>query len=144
MLVRRLGTSFMFDHVAKLLGSGGEALMYEEGRSLGHLNADIMIKLVGPERVKTKSSELGHFLTAQGWGSPEIEGSPSEGIFAVKLHDCFECSAPVTHRKGCNFMRGYFAGGMETSMGGNADAKEVKCALKGAPSCEFVVTRIVS
>jgi predicted hydrocarbon binding protein len=140
LLMRRLGASLMFDHVAKLLGSGGEALLYEEGRSLSLLNAELMIKLVGLQRVRTNSAELSPFLTAQGWGSPEIEGSLGAGNLRVKLNDCFECSAPVTYRKGCNFMRGYFAGSMEASMGGNADAKEVKCTLKGAPSCEFMVT----
>ncbi|HEV2138476.1 MAG TPA: 4-vinyl reductase [Nitrososphaerales archaeon] len=46
----------------------------------------------------------------------------------------------MTYRKGCNFMRGYFAGSMEASMGGSVDAKEIKCTLRGASSCEFVVT----
>lgn len=140
MLMRRLGVSLMFDHVSKLLGSGGEALLYEEGRSLSIVNVENMIKLVGLERVRTNSAELSHFLTAQGWGSPEVKGSPSEGSFLIRLNDCFECSAEVTYRKGCNFMRGYFAGSMEATMGGYVDSKEVKCTMKGAPSCEFSVT----
>ncbi|MDA4127783.1 MAG: 4-vinyl reductase, partial [Thaumarchaeota archaeon] len=74
------------------------------------------------------------------WGSPEIVGNLGEGSLSIKLNDCFECSAKVTYRKGCNFMRGYFAGSMEASMGGNVEAKEVRCGLKGAPSCEFSVT----
>ncbi len=140
MLVRRFGASFMFDHVAKILGTGGEALLYEEGRSLSLLNAENMIKLVGLQRVKANSAELSPFLTAQGWGSPEIEGSLGGGNLIVKLNGCFECSAKVTYRKGCNFMRGYFAGSMEAATGGTVDSKEVRCTLKGAPSCEFLVT----
>ena len=130
----------MFDHVSKLLGSGGETLLYEEGRSLSLLNSENMIKLVGLQRVRTNSAELSPFLTAQGWGSPEIEGSLGAENLIVKLNDCFECSAKVTYRKGCNFMRGYFAGSMEAATGGTVESKEVKCMLKGAPSCEFLVT----
>ena len=140
MLVRRLGASLMFDHVAKLLGSGGETLLYEEGRSLSLLNAENMIKLVGIERVRTSSAELSHFLTAQGWGSLDVVGNLGDGSLSIKLSDCFECSAKVTYRKGCNFMRGYFAGSMEASMGGNVEAKEVRCSMKGNSSCEFNVT----
>jgi predicted hydrocarbon binding protein len=140
MLVRRLGVSLMFDHVANLLGSGGEALLYEEGRSLGRLNSENMMKLVGRHRVRASSAELSHFLTAQGWGSPEIVGGTAEERFVVKLKDCFECSARTGSRKGCNFMRGYFAGAAETSLGRNAEVQEVRCFLKGAPLCEFVVT----
>jgi len=140
MLFRRLAVSRMFDRVASMLGSGGEALLYEEGKSLSRLNAEKMIDLLGRDRVRANSAELSHFLTAQGWGSPEIENGPAEGTSIVKLKDCFECSAQVPSRKGCNFMRGYFAGAAETTLGGSAEVKEVKCILKGAPSCDFVVT----
>ncbi|HEV2138475.1 MAG TPA: hypothetical protein VGR53_06505 [Nitrososphaerales archaeon] len=80
MLVRRFGASLMFDHVAKLLGSGGEALLYEEGRSLSLLNAENMIRLVGLQRVRTKSAELSPFLTAQGGVPLRLKEASVPGI----------------------------------------------------------------
>jgi predicted hydrocarbon binding protein len=140
MLLRRHAVSLMFGHVARMLGSGGEALLYEEGYSLGKLNAESMVKVLGPERVRSNSVELSHFLTAQGYGSLSMEKGPTQGSFTLKLEDCFECSARASSRKGCDFMRGYFVGAIETSFEGKMEGKEVKCALKGASSCEFLVT----
>jgi predicted hydrocarbon binding protein len=140
MLVRRSGISLMFGHVARLLGSGGEVLLYEEGYSLGKLNAESMVKNLGKEVVRNNSAQLSHFLTAQGWGATELENGPNEDSYLVKVQDCFECSARASSRKGCDFMRGYFVGAAEASFGGKREAKEVRCALKGAPACEFLVT----
>jgi predicted hydrocarbon binding protein len=140
MLLRREGLSHMFDKVAKMLGSGGEALLYEEGRSLGQRNSENMVKLIGPERVRAQSQDLSHFLTALGWGEVEtVPGSGSE-VARVKIKDCFECKGELTSRKGCNFFRGYFVGTSEVALGKKLEAKEVSCILKHAPACEFVLS----
>jgi len=137
ILMRRDGLVHVFDRVSKMLGSGGDALLFEEGVAMGMRNAEMMIKNVGAQRVRDQTMVLNRFLAAQGWGILEARGGPGKDGFTVKVVDCFECSTNGSSRKGCNFMRGYLAGGAKATFGREFDATEAKCRLRGADACEF-------
>jgi len=137
ILMRRDGLVHVFDRVSKMLGSGGDALLFEEGVAMGQRNAEMMIRNVGVQRVRDQTGVLNRFLAAQGWGILEAEGGPGRDEFTVRVVDCFECSANGSSRKGCNFMRGYLAGGAKSTFGREFDSKEAKCRLRGADACEF-------
>jgi len=137
ILMRRDGLVHVFDRVSKMLGSGGDALLFEEGVTMGQRNAEMMIKTVGARRVRAQTGVLNRFLAAQGWGILAAKEGPGEDGFTVKVVDCFECSAHGSSRTGCNFVRGYLAGGAKATFGKDYESKETKCRLKGAEACEF-------
>lgn len=140
ILMRRDGLVHVFDRVSKMLGSGGDALLFEEGTAMGLRNAEMMIKNVGVKRVRAQTGTLNRFLAAQGWGEIEAKAGPGKDGFSVKIDDCFECSTDGASRGGCNFMRGYLAGGARATFGKDYESIETKCRLKGAGACEFVLT----
>jgi predicted hydrocarbon binding protein len=140
ILMRRDGLVHVFDRVSKMLGSGGDALLFEEGMAMGLRNAEMMIKNVGARRVRAQTGILNRLLAAQGWGEIEAKEGPRKDVFTVKVVDCFECSPGGASRRGCNFMRGYLVGGAKATSGKDYESKETKCRLKGAETCEFQLT----
>ena len=140
ILMRKEGLVHVFDRVSKMLGSGGDALLFEEGIAMGSRNAEKMINTVGAERVRAQVGILNRFLAAQGWGIIEAKEGPGAGGFTVRVVDCFECSPGGSSRRGCNFMRGYLAGGAKATFGRDYESSETKCVLKGADACEFRLT----
>ena len=140
ILMRKDGLVHVFERVSKMLGSGGDALLFEEGTTMGHRNAEMMISAVGKERVRAQTGVLNRFLAAQGWGVIDAKEGPGKGGFMVRVSDCFECSSDPSTRRGCNFMRGYLVGGAKATFGREYGSKETKCVLKGADACEFQLT----
>ena len=140
ILMRKDGLVQVFDRVSRILGSGGDALLFEEGMAMGLRNAEMMIKTMGAQRVRSQTGVLNRFLAAQGWGVIEAKEGPKKGGFTVRVVDCFECSPDGTSRRGCNFMRGYLVGSGIATFGRDYESKETKCALKGADACEFQLT----
>jgi len=140
ILMRKDGLVHVFDRVSKMLGSGGDALLFEEGVAMGLRNAEMMVNEFGEERVRAQTEVLNRFLAAEGWGVIESkEGSGKEG-FTVRVVDCFECASPGSSRRGCNFMRGYLAGDAKAKFGREYESKETKCIMRGADACEFRLT----
>lgn len=137
LLLRSQGISQMFDRVSGMLGSGGDALLFEEGYAMGRRNAENLIKVIGVEVVREQVGALSRTLSAQGFGDIEGDVGPSDGDFTMTVSDCFECSGDESKRKGCNFMRGYFVGSARAIFGKKYRCEEVKCILNGAKACEF-------
>jgi predicted hydrocarbon binding protein len=140
ILMRRDGLVHVFERVSNMLGSGGDALLFDEGLAMGLRNTEMMIKNVGAGRVRDQTGVLNRLLAAQGWGEIEARPGPKKDEFMVRVVDCFECSADGSSRRGCNFMRGYLAGGAKATFGRDFQSKETKCRLKGANACEFQFT----
>jgi len=137
MLMRREGLGHMFNKVSKILGSGGDALLYEEGLAMGLKNTETMVKTIGAERVRAQLRVLSRFLSAQGWGEVEAEKGPGKDEFTLRVNDCFECAESPDSRKGCNFMRGYLVGSAKIALGKDYKSVETKCVLRRANFCEF-------
>ena len=140
VLMRSRGVGQMFDRVSGMLGSGGDALLYEEGLAMGKWNAETLIKKIGVRRAKAQAGALGKSLSAQGLGEIEGDVGPSGGTFNMKVNGCFECAGEGTRRKGCHFMRGYFSGSAEALYGKRFEVEEPRCVLRGAKYCEFQVS----
>ena len=137
LLLRSRGLGQMFDKVSSMLGSGGDALLYEEGLAMGHWNAEHIIGRIGAAMVKAQVGALSRTLSAQGFGDVEGDIGPNDGEFIMTVRDCFECTGDGVKRKGCNFMRGYFVGSAQAIFGKKYGCEEPKCVLRGAKSCEF-------
>ena len=135
LLIMREGFSAVFDHIVRLFDTGGEVLLYEEGKALGHDSSQRRTKELGDETVTKESAYLDRALTAQGWGVVETDNGKSG--FQVVVEDCFECSGAGKVRKGCDFLRGYYEGLMQSDGGPAAKLEEVECRLRGGKKCVF-------
>ncbi len=140
MLLRRAGLSGVFDHIVKIFGTGGEVLLYEEGLAMAQRNAKNMNDLLTPEVVGPNTSYLIEFLTAQGWGVFEPTAGKGSHEGTVKMSHCFECEHGSTVRKHCDFMRGYFEGSANFTLGVSMQVEELECALRGDKACIYRVT----
>ncbi|HME19272.1 MAG TPA: V4R domain-containing protein [Nitrososphaerales archaeon] len=138
MLVRRKAMSGMIAQIYKMLGSGGETLLYEEGKAIGRSNMEETVKTIGKERVGANMAYLRKRLRALGWGDVDapIKGDRTR----LQIRDCFECSDSTDSRTGCHFFRGYIVGNRGAMDGRDPAAEEVKCVLRGDEVCEFVIS----
>lgn len=137
ILLRREGLAGVYDHIVKIFGTGGEVLLYEQGKALGKDNAQRRVKELGVGNIVSNSSYLGRALTAQGWGLIESKTKPESKEFLITVTDCFECSGADRVRKGCDFLRGFFEGSAEVTRGKRPVVKEVECRLRGSKACVF-------
>ena len=140
MLIRRKGQAAMMDGVARTLGTGGEALLYNEGCSLGMDSSRSLGEKLGAKRATEQRRYLANLMAARGWGETELEDGKGDVYSIWRMKGCFECSSGPSPRKGCNFMRGYFAGVDSVVSGREVDCTETRCVLKGGEWCEFVST----
>ena len=139
MLFRRRALARMFDRVNRLLGSGGETLLYEEGVAIGRANGEAFVKMLGAESVRKNIAYLRNNLAALGWG--RVTAGPSSGETShILIYDSFECSSSAASRTGCHFFRGYVVGNRSATFGHDVIAEEVKCLLRGDDVCDFLVT----
>jgi len=138
MLFRRKAMASMLSQIYRLLGSGGETVLYEEGKAIGRSNMEDTVGTIGKERVRNNISYLRKRLRALGWGDvvAPIEGDRTR----LQIRDCFECSDSPGSRTGCHFFRGYIVGNRGAIDGKDPTSEEVKCVLRGDKVCEFVVT----
>lgn len=139
-LARRDGVSEMFNHIVKIFGSGGEVLLFEEGKALGRENARKRVSELGVERVREEGSYLAKALAAQGWGNSETLKGRKTGEIVLEVTDCFECCGGPSGRKGCHFYRGFLEGSAEITSKVPVKSEEIQCTFKGAKACVFRLT----
>ena len=136
VLLRSRSLRHMFDRVSKMLGSGGDALLYEEGAAMGRSAVEAIQDRLEKRLARSQAGVLHRVMSAEGFGEITAEEGPAEGGFALSVRDCFECSKGAP-RTGCNFMRGYFVGAAEAVFQRKFEGVETRCVLKGADRCEF-------
>ena len=139
ILLRSSGLRHMFDRVSKILGSGGDALLFEEGGAMGRSAVEALHNRFEKDVARSQAAVLHRVMSAEGFGEITAEEGPVEGGFTLSVNNCFECSRGAP-RTGCNFMRGYFVGAAETVFQKKFEAAETKCVLKAADHCEFRLT----
>jgi len=138
MLLGREAMAGMLAQVYRLLGSGGETLLYEEGKAIGRSNMEEAVRAIGKERVGANIAYLRKRLRALGWG--DVDAPVKGDRTRLHIRDCFECSGSADSRTGCHFFRGYIVGNRGAIDGKDPAAEEVKCVLRGDDVCEFVIT----
>lgn len=137
MLLRRDGLDGVFDRIVRLLGTGGEVLLYEEGKAMGKHNAMEEMSELGSDVVLAHVGYLAKQLTAEGWGDTESDTHPGSKEIVITVHDCLECAHRGDVRRKCDFLRGYFEGTAEVTRGGPVRAEEIECRLTGGKACVF-------
>jgi predicted hydrocarbon binding protein len=140
ILLRRGGMISVFDQIVKIFGTGGEVLLYEEGKALGRGNAQKRVDELGSDTVVKDAGYLAKALSAQGWGKVETTSKPGSKEFVVTVTDCFECTGSARVRKRCDFVRGFFEGSSGVTRGVPIRVEEVECTLRGDPACSFRIS----
>jgi predicted hydrocarbon binding protein len=138
MTIRRKAMTGMLSRISSLLGSGGETLLYEEGKAIGRINTEETIRIIGRKRVIANITYLRKWLEALGWG--DVSATQRKDGMHFMIRDCFECADKDDYRTGCHFFRGYIVGSRGVQFGKDPVSKEVRCVLKGDRLCEIVVS----
>jgi predicted hydrocarbon binding protein len=140
ILLRSDGLGEMFDRIVQLFSSGGEVLLYEEGKAMGEDNAEEVSAQLGDEVVRTNAAYLAHQLTAQGWGATVSDTRPGSRTITITVEDCFECRGGSKGRQKCDFLRGYFEGTARVTREARLACEEIECRLTGGKSCVFRIS----
>jgi predicted hydrocarbon binding protein len=138
MTIRRKAMTGMLARISGLLGSGGETVLYEEGKAIGRINTEETIRIIGRKRVIANIAYLRKWLQALGWG--EVSATIKKDGTHFVIRDCFECAQDRDYRTGCHFFRGYIVGSRGVQYGIDPLSKEVKCMMKGDKVCEFILS----
>ena len=140
MMIRRHSLTRMLDRVNRLLGTGGQVVLFEEGIAVGRANGEAFLKALGTEKVRGNVDYLRSNLAAQGWGSVSVKRAADGETRIMAIEDCFECSSNDGGRTGCHFFRGYILGNTTATFGKQFSVEETACRMRGGEVCEFVVT----
>jgi len=135
------GLSQTFSNVVKVFGSGGETLLYLQGKDFATARFAVYKELLGPNPWD-RLSEAAHIYEAQGYGIVTIVRENGGRSIGFSVRDCFECSGARTNGRSCSFMRGVAVGSIGVVLGVEYKGEETKCRLKGSRVCEFVLTPV--
>jgi predicted hydrocarbon binding protein len=139
VLMHRTGLADMFMEVRKVLGSGGDTILYLQGKNYGRLRVEACASMFGPSPA-SKLQELSHIYEALGFGSTKITAN-SAGEVKLILNDDFECDTSTRGGKTCSFTRGLAEGSIEAILKEEMTSEETRCRLRGDDECEFVIRK---
>jgi len=136
-----VGVSRIYDHLARILGSGGETLLFEEGSALGKSSGQYLNTKLGQDRLDWKVEALLGTYRVIGWGVASVKVEKPRTRYRVSIHDCMECAGMGKDRKGCNLVRGCLTGAVSTLSNDKFNCEETKCRFRGDPFCEFLLSK---
>jgi predicted hydrocarbon binding protein len=136
-----VGVSRIYDHLARILGSGGETILFEEGSALGKSSGQYLNAMLGRGRLDWKVKALLGTYAIIGWGSGSLEVEKPGARFRVRVLDCMECSGMGKDRRGCNLLRGCLTSAVSTLAGIKFECEETKCRFRRDHFCEFLLSR---
>jgi predicted hydrocarbon binding protein len=135
------GLARIYDHITKVLGSGGETILFEEGSALGKSSGQYLNARLGHGRLDWKVKALLAMYRVQGWGSASLKIEKTQARFRFRFRDDYECAGKERNRKECGFLRGHLTGMVSTLSGKEFEGEETKCRLRGDSFCEFLLSR---
>jgi len=136
-----VGVSGIYDHLARILGSGGETILFEEGSALGKSSGQYLNAMLGRGRLDWKFKALMGTYRTIGWGSASLNVEKSRTRYRVRVSNCMECAGMGKDRKGCNLLRGCLSSAVSTLSGSKFECEETKCRFRGDSFCEFLLSR---
>ena len=131
------GMNSVFNQVAKVFGSGGEAILYGEGHSLGLANGSYLKEYLGSGLVKHELDDLAGLYGSFGWGIVEMSYDDHGNYVTAQVRDCFECLSDEVLEMRCNFFLGHFKGIVSTLLGVDLAGSETRCRKRGNEFCQF-------
>jgi predicted hydrocarbon binding protein len=139
VMMQKEALSAMLDHMVRIFGTGGETILYEEGRKFGASRGRAFKLLLGKDSVPGMISSLVHVFAALGWGQATQKPTKEGERFRIAVADCFSCSVSG-EKTACDFVRGWFVGFGAEALGRELRIEETRCRLRGDVECEFVAT----
>ncbi len=134
------GFSRICEHLAKILGTGGETILFEEGSALGRATGHYLAGKLGPARPDLRTKAALGLYRANGWGTVTLKEDPNGKLMKIKVKDCPECAGNGGDRKECGFMRGHLVSIVTELSEVKYRSEETRCRLRGDPDCEFSLT----
>lgn len=122
--------------IVQSFGSGGEAILFTEGRNYGRSRGVLYKRILGP-RPGTRVADIAAVSTALGWGDITNTLQSDGKVIDSVVKDCFECSTNIKRRQGCSLIRGIAVGLAEGIFGREMTSVETKCRTRGDEMCEF-------
>jgi predicted hydrocarbon binding protein len=136
--------SEMLMKIKTVFGSGGETILYIEGKALGSNGRKIFSNVIGKERQRSLEDKGLPFLQAGGWGRFEVLAHSGDFTsVTVGVTDCFECIGQRAEARFCSFMRGVVAGVFSSLTGRALEAVETSCIATGDSACTFEVMKVL-
>lgn len=131
----------MFKRLGEMFGSGGEAIVFEEGEATGESDGRRLIEIFGKDTAQQSIPELSMLYLSLGWGRPElIRFNPQPFGATIRLFDSFECSGQKSSKPNSQFVRGHMTGLINVLFEKQVKCKETKCLAQGDECCEFVLS----
>ncbi len=140
MMLPIAGFSRICDHLAKILGSGGETILFEEGSALGQATGRYLNDRIGRGRLDVRIRAALGMYQAAGWGLLALKVEEPGVKYRIVARDCLECTEKSADRKECGFIRGHLGSVVSTLSGEEFRVTETSCRLRGGSACEFVLT----
>jgi len=141
ILMRKEIFSNMFKRLGEMFGSGGEAIVFEEGEASGESDAKRLVEIFGPEGALQNVPDLSMLYLTLGWGRPELVSLDLAPFSAtMRVYDSFECSGQTSSKPTSQFIRGHMTALINVIFGKRVKCTETKCRALGDPYCEFVLS----
>lgn len=141
ILMRKEVFSDMFKRLGEMFGSGGEAIVFEEGEATGENDGRRLIEIFGAEGAMSSTPELSMLYLSLGWGRPElVRFNPMPFGATIRLYDSFECTGQKSSKPNSQFIRGHMTGLINVLFGKHVHTLETKCRALGDECCEFVLS----
>jgi predicted hydrocarbon binding protein len=140
IMMRSMYITRMLAAVRKQFGSGGDVIVYEEGRSYGKDVASYYLDLLGKYFVRSNLPYVLKLYQALGWFRlDDAVQSKRDSTITISTGGCFECEGVTSPRPYSQFVRGHLGGAISVFLGEELRCEESKCTAKGDKSCEFLL-----
>lgn len=131
----------MMETIRKEFGSGGNVIIYEEGKAYGKDVGAEYLQRLGGDFVASNLADVLKLYQALGWFRVEaVEADRSSGKVLLRTSENFECAGSESKVPLSHFVRGHIAGSLTTYMGKEMACEETSCIAAGDKYCEFSVT----
>lgn len=132
------GLAKTFDKITETFGTGGETILYLQGKEFTTARFQHFRKLLG-SHPEERFDEAQHLFEASGYGSSTISLRDSAKELHLVTRGCFECSVKSETRHSCSYTRGLAAGSFGEAFRKQVVCEEIRCRFRGDDECEFVI-----
>ena len=131
----------MLATVNEQFGSGGNVILYEQGKSYGaETGSEYLLKL-GGDFIAANLPEVLKLYQALGWFRvTKVKADPKAGKIVLHAEENFECHGKESRGPRSHFVRGHLEGMATTWLGRPMECRETLCIAKGDKYCEFVAS----
>ena len=128
-----------FERMKEMFGSGGDAIVFDEGFTSGNEAGKDFARALGKEFTQSHLRELLMVYQSVGWFRLEDVQVRKDGTIVLRAAENFECEGAKSEKPHSHFVRGHLAGAASAIKGAKMSCEETKCVAMGDPTCEFTL-----